>query len=180
MAEENLPGPGLAISDKAAQRGSPPATDYGPYEVLSLLGKGGIGEVRRAQKFCISRARPPPWLPREFAEIVSGWSLALIGNAPARTGWAQTEVGRGSFDKETRREALAFAADAAAMGIECRFGTESPQVLPNGSFPRTPKEVILQTCLDPTPSLRGRQAASSQTNADRQTRVASAAPAASF
>ncbi len=35
---------------------------------------------------------------------------------------------RGVFDKQTRRKPLAFAADAAAMEIEGRFGTRRPGV----------------------------------------------------
>jgi hypothetical protein len=44
---------------------------------------------------------------------VGVWSLAFIGNAAVHNGrGAVTEVGRGVFDKETRRKPLAFAADA--------------------------------------------------------------------
>jgi hypothetical protein len=40
-------------------------------------------------------------------------SLALIGNSLGGDGWAQRIFdGRGIFDKETRRKALAFATDA--------------------------------------------------------------------
>ena len=44
---------------------------------------------------------------------------------PRRTeaGGAAGRAGRGIFDKETRRKPLAFAADAAAMGIPSKFGT---------------------------------------------------------
>ena len=44
--------------------------------------------------------------------IVSVLSLALIGNAPGRKRRAQARIGRGIFDKETRRKPLVFAADA--------------------------------------------------------------------
>jgi hypothetical protein len=56
--------------------------------------------------------------------ILSGWSLALIGNASAHKIGAKTcSRSRGIFDKETRRKPLAFAADAAAMGMGRCFGT---------------------------------------------------------
>jgi len=54
-------------------------------------------------------------------------SLAFIGNASAHDCRGEdVRVSRGIFDKETRRKPLAFAADAAAMGIEGRFGTQNP------------------------------------------------------
>jgi hypothetical protein len=44
-------------------------------------------------------------------------SLALIGNASAQDAGAKARSpGRGIFDKETRRKALAFAADAVGYG----------------------------------------------------------------
>jgi hypothetical protein len=48
-------------------------------------------------------------------QSVDGKSLALIGNASAQEVCGQRRMltGRGIFDKETRRKALAFAADAA-------------------------------------------------------------------
>jgi len=50
---------------------------------------------------------------------VDEWSLALIGNASARERRGEdVKLSRGVFDKETRRKPLAFAADAAAMGID--------------------------------------------------------------
>ncbi len=46
-------------------------------------------------------------------------SLALIGNGPARESPGEDGVvsAKAVFDKETRRKALAFAADAAGYGI---------------------------------------------------------------
>jgi hypothetical protein len=47
------------------------------------------------------------------------------------TAGAKTNLpARGVFDKETRRKPLAFAADAAAIGIERRFGTKNPHGRP--------------------------------------------------
>jgi hypothetical protein len=44
-------------------------------------------------------------------------SLALIGNASAQDAGAKPRsLGRGIFDKGTRRKALAFAADAVGYG----------------------------------------------------------------
>jgi hypothetical protein len=57
---------------------------------------------------------------------LAGSSLALIGNASAQKAGAKTcSPSRGIFDKETRRKPLAFAADAAPMGIGGCFGTPS-------------------------------------------------------
>jgi hypothetical protein len=48
---------------------------------------------------------------------VSGWPLALIGNASGQIfAWRGISI-RGVFDKEVRRKPLAFAADACSYGI---------------------------------------------------------------
>jgi hypothetical protein len=48
---------------------------------------------------------------------LSGWSLALIGNASAQTFPARRVGTRGVFDEEASRKPLAFAADAVIYGI---------------------------------------------------------------
>lgn len=51
--------------------------------------------------------------------------LAFIGNVPAENAWAQVWLRcRDVFDKETRRKALAFAADAVygRRMLLCWFG----------------------------------------------------------
>jgi len=54
---------------------------------------------------------------RRTREIVSEWSLALIGNASG-TGLGRRRISiRGVFDEETRRKPLVFAADAGSYGI---------------------------------------------------------------
>src|SRR5271166_3231508 len=44
---------------------------------------------------------------RSIHGLLSGWSLALIGNASGRTGGKGEDCVRGVFDKETRRKPLA-------------------------------------------------------------------------
>src|SRR5664279_2096606 len=46
----------------------PPATKLGPYEVLSLLGAGGMGEVYRARDLRVDRAVALKVLPEELFE----------------------------------------------------------------------------------------------------------------
>ena len=51
------------------------------------------------------------------------------------TGGAKTcGRSRGIFDKETRRKALAFAADAASMAIGGCFGTRSRDGIVDGEL----------------------------------------------
>ena len=43
--------------------------------------------------------------------------------------------GRRTFDKTVSSKALAFAADAAAMGIDCSFGTSVLPFYGNSTIP---------------------------------------------
>jgi len=48
--------------------------------------------------------------------FLSGWSLALIGNASGKLlGWSRGSRIRGVFDEETRTKPLAFAAGRGAL-----------------------------------------------------------------
>jgi hypothetical protein len=49
--------------------------------------------------------------------VESELSLALVGNASEQTLGVEGISMRGVFDKETRRKALAFAADTVRYGI---------------------------------------------------------------
>ena len=53
-------------------------------------------------------------------------TIDLIGSAPADVAGVEEISGRRTFDKTVSRKPLAFAADAAAMGIDRCFGTLVP------------------------------------------------------
>ena len=57
---------------------------------------------------------------------VSLQTIDLIGSAPADVAGVEEISGRRTFDKTVSSKPLAFAADAAAMGIEWCFGTFVP------------------------------------------------------
>jgi len=53
-------------------------------------------------------------------------TIDLIGSAPADVAGVEEISGRRTFDKTVSSKPPAFAADAAAMGIEWCFGTFVP------------------------------------------------------
>ena len=57
-------------------------TKLGHYEVLSLLGKGGMGEVWRARDTKLSREVAIKTLPEEFAQDADRLDLAWIRRTP--------------------------------------------------------------------------------------------------
>ena len=64
---------------------------------------------------------------------------------------------RGGFDKGTRRKPLAFAADAAAMEFEYRFGTVALPVPVNHSGPGIAGRLSSTTYAHPTSIFSAKQ-----------------------
>ena len=65
----------MATSDKEADRllALIPGTRLGPYEILSALGAGGMGEVYRATDTTLGRQVAIKVLPSGLSLSTSGW-----------------------------------------------------------------------------------------------------------
>ena len=68
----------------------------------------------------------PLRVPIVAERLNSPQTIDLIGSAPADVAGVEEISGRRTFDKTVSSKPLAFAADAAAMGIEWCFGTFVP------------------------------------------------------
>jgi len=93
---EALPGPILPVTE-----GMPisPGDRLGPYEVISLLGAGGMGEVYRARDTKLGREVAIKVLPEELFEDGSAWSASRRKRRPSRRSIHAGIAGLYSFEE---------------------------------------------------------------------------------
>jgi eukaryotic-like serine/threonine-protein kinase len=60
-------------------------TRLGPYEILTLIGAGGIGEVYRAMDTKLGRDVAMKVLPDLFAKVALNWAHEMKQRVPTKT-----------------------------------------------------------------------------------------------